>query len=148
MPLQPPFSWALLNPYECKSKVLLTKHQSQAQTHMSVQGLAGALRVQCSTLLFSCEEGRLLCSLRGLIPYLHVPLCLGRTKRDRNHLRSPSVQQTPTAGAKDQFCGGLCRPLEQALQRVKVILGTPQPGCYFLIHWSFFREAGLLNSRN
>ena len=69
-------------------------------------------------------------------------------RRDRNHLRSLSVQQTPTAGAKDQFCRGLWRPLEQALQRVKMVLGTPQSGCYFLIQWSFFRKTGLLNSTN
>jgi len=27
-------------------------------------------------------------------------------------------------------------------------MGTPQPGCYFIIPWKFFRRAGLLNNRN
>lgn len=85
------------------------------------------------------------CSFQGLILY---PMYHSASPGwgDGNHLRSLSLQQTPTASAKDQVCRGIWRSLEQALQRVKIILGTPQQR--MLLPYSLELFQGLLNSRN
>lgn len=131
---------AQINPYEWKSQMLMTKQESQAQLHTLVHGQAGALLVQCPAQIFSSESRHKVWSCTPVYPSASLGW------RDGNHLRSLSLQQTPTVSAKDQLCGGIQRPLEQALQRVKIILGTPQKGCYFLIHWSFFRDCSTVGT--
>lgn len=115
--------------------MLLTKQQSQARVALwTGRSFAGA------TLYTAIQFWR---GTAVVHPPRSDPVPTHTTllHQDKETGTAWGTSQIPTTGAKDQFGRRLWRPLEQALQRMKMMIGTPQPGCYSFILWSFFREA-------